>query len=202
MTDRQSSPNMGLLQKKYEANAGRLARFATARFYRALAAMLAQAPARTVFDAGCGEGHILRQFLDGRYETVLGADLDTARLDYARQQQAGAPVFCGDLHHIPLADDAVDLALCLEVLEHVGQPEIALRELHRVTRRYAILSVPNEPFWRMGNMARGAYLRDWGNTPEHINHWSYWGFKRFVGQYFRVIASATPVTWTFVLAEK
>ena len=202
MTDRQSSPNMGLLQKKYEADAGRLARFATARFYRALSAMLAQAPARTVFDAGCGEGHILREFLDERYDSVYGADLDTARLDYARQQQTNAPVFCGDLHHIPLPDDAVDLVLCLEVLEHVGQPEIALRELHRVTRRYAILSVPNEPFWRMGNMARGAYLRDWGNTPEHINHWSYWGFKRFVGQHFRVIASATPVTWTFVLAEK
>jgi 2-polyprenyl-3-methyl-5-hydroxy-6-metoxy-1,4-benzoquinol methylase len=202
MTDRESSPNMGLLQKKYETGAGRLTRFAITRFYAALTGMLDKAGAHTVFDAGCGEGHILHQFLDSRYNAVYGADLDMARLEYTRQQQPDAAVFCGNLHHIPLPDGAVDLVICLEVLEHVGQPEIALRELHRVTRRYAILSVPNEPFWRIGNMARGAYLKAWGNTPEHINHWSYWGFKRFVGQYFRVIDTATPVTWTFVLAEK
>jgi hypothetical protein len=30
--------------------------------------------------------------------------------------------------------------------------------------------VPREPIWRIGNMARGRYLGDLGNTPGHIQH--------------------------------
>jgi hypothetical protein len=64
------------------------------------------------------------------------------------------------------------------------------------------LSVPHEPWWRLGNMARLKYLRQWGNTPGHINHWSRGGFRQQVGKYFRVLRVTNPFLWTFVLAEK
>ena len=35
---------------------------------------------------------------------------------------------------------------------------------------------PREPLWRGLNIARGAYLKDLGNTPGHLNHWSKRGF--------------------------
>ena len=38
--------------------------------------------------------------------------------------------------------------------------------------RALLVSVPREPLWRGLNMARGAYMRDLGNTPGHVNHWS------------------------------
>lgn len=193
---------MGLLQPKYEEDTSRLTRFALSRFYKALGDLLDQIEVQRVFDAGCGEGHILQKFLQGRYPHVYGADLDMERLGYAQQQLPAANLVRGNLHDIPLPDNAVDLVICLEVLEHVGEPERALAELARVTARYAIISVPNEPFWRIGNMARGAYWDAWGNTPEHINHWSVWGFQRFVRTHFTVKAVRTPVTWSFVLAEK
>lgn len=195
---------MGLRQAKYAGDAGWLTRVTMARFYAALGAMLQHVQAESVFDAGCGEGEIMRRFLHGRYAHVTGADLDPERLALAADARTGeAPrLFRGNLEAIPLPANAVDLVLCLEVLEHVGRPEAALRELHRVTRRYALLSVPNEPFWRMANMLRGAYWADWGNTPEHINHWSVWGFRRFVRPYFDVIATQTPVTWSMLLLEK
>lgn len=202
MTERASSANMGLLQVKYAEDAGRLTRFALARFYAALGRLLDQVEADSVLDAGCGEGHILARFLAGRYSQVCGLDLDMQRLQYARDHQACRMIWQANLHTLPLPSNAVDLVIALEVLEHVGHPERALSELHRVTRRYAILSVPNEPFWRAANMLRGAYWRQLGNTPEHINHWSVWGFQRFVGTYFRVLDVATPVTWSFVLVEK
>lgn len=199
---RESSPNMGLLQPKYDADAGRLARFALGRFHATLHGLLAGIEAHTVFDAGCGEGYILNRVLMGRFARVYGADLDGERLRYARQQAGQSAIFQGNLHDIPLPAASVDLVICLEVLEHVGDPVRALDELARVTRRYALLSVPNEPFWRMGNLARGAYWGQLGNTPEHINHWSVWGFRRFVGQRFTVREVRTPVTWSFILAEK
>ncbi|MEQ8672051.1 MAG: class I SAM-dependent methyltransferase [Aggregatilineales bacterium] len=200
--DRHSSANMGLRQKKYDTEAGFITRFAMARFYTALNRMLEQVEADKVFDAGCGEGEIMNNTLAPRYKSIFGADLDSERLDLAQTHNPTLPLLQGNLQDIPFNDNSFDLVICLEVLEHVGDPQRALAEIHRVTSRYALLSVPNEPFWRIGNMARGAYLEDWGNTPEHINHWSVWGFRRFVEQHFTIVDIATPMLWSMVLAEK
>lgn len=199
---RKSSENMGLLQDKHRSDANWLNRFTSARFHRALHAMMDQISVQSALDAGCGEGAILGRFLHQRYPNTYGLDLDWQRLQYARQEEKINNIAQASLHSLPLPDSAVDVVFCLEVLEHVGDPEAALRELHRITRRYAILSVPNEPFWRIGNMLRGAYWSEWGNTPEHINHWSVWGFRRFAARYFDILDVKTPVTWTFLLAEK
>jgi hypothetical protein len=32
--------------------------------------------------------------------------------------------------------------------------------------------VPHEPWFRLGSMLRGKHLRDFGNHPEHVNHWN------------------------------
>jgi len=88
------------------------------------------------------------------------------------------------------------------VLEHLDRPSEALKELARVTRRWAIISVPNEPLWRVMNFARGTYLKEWGNTPGHINHWTPWGFRKFVRQSFIVHAGRQPIPWTMLLLEK
>jgi hypothetical protein len=87
------------------------------------------------------------------------------------------------------------------VLEHVPQPERALAEISRVCRGAAILSVPREPIWRAGNVARGRYLRDWGNTPGHVNHWSSRAFERFVAGQLAVTDTAHPLPWTMVCAR-
>src|SRR4030065_660295 len=70
--------------------------------------------------------------------------------------------------------------LILEVREHLDQPLDALRELNRVSRKYVLLSVPYEPWFRLGNLARGRHLSRFGNHPEHVNLWSRSGFSRFV----------------------
>ena len=94
------------------------------------------------------------------------------------------------------------MRIILEVLEHVGEPDLVLREAYRVTSKYLLASVPNEPWWRIGNLARLKYIRDLGNTPEHINHWSVRSFKTLISEYFRILKVETPVLWTFILAEK
>jgi len=200
--ERQSSANMGLTQAKYNDDAGFITRFSMTQFYIDLDRMLDQIQVTSVFDAGCGEGEIIAQNLQRRYETIIGADLDEQRLALAQRHNPQTALFQGNIQQIPLKANSTDLVICLEVLEHVGDPDIALHEIHRVTSKYVLLSVPNEPFWRLGNMARGAYLSDWGNTPEHINHWSVWGFRRFVSQKFHVLDVATPMLWSMILAEK
>ena len=73
---------------------------------------------------------------------------------------------------LSFADDEFDLATAIEVLEHVPEPEQTVAEMARVARSHLLVSVPREPLWRGLNMARGAYWRELGNTPGHVNHWS------------------------------
>ena len=62
--------------------------------------------------------------------------------------------------------------------------------------------MPREPLWRALNMARGAYWKDFGNTPGHINHWSARGFARFAEACFDVVDVATPLPWTMLFLKK
>ncbi|HMQ28482.1 MAG TPA: methyltransferase domain-containing protein, partial [Acidimicrobiales bacterium] len=94
-----------------------------------------------------------------------------------------------------------DLVLALEVLEHVPEPEAVLSEIARVGRGAVVLSVPWEPVWRLGNLARGRYVRDLGNTPGHIQHFGRGGFRRLVARHLDVREVRRPVPWTFVRAD-
>ncbi len=51
-------------------------------------------------------------------------------------------------------------------------PAHTLAEMARCAARHVLVSVPREPLWRAVNMARGAYWRELGNTPGHVNHFS------------------------------
>ena len=79
---------------------------------------------------------------------------------------------------LPFADDEFEIATAMEVLEHVPDAADVLSEMARVSSKWILVSVPREPLWRGLNMARGAYWRDLGNTPGHINHWSKRSFAR------------------------
>src|SRR3546814_6494173 len=54
----------------------------------------------------------------------------------------------------------------------------------------------------MANVARGRYLRDLGNTPGHVNHWSARRFRNLVDAYLDVRATRTPFPWTVVSAGR
>ena len=90
----------------------------------------------------------------------------------------------------------------IEVLEHVPDPARALSEIRRVGRESFVLSVPREPVWRIANVLRGRYVRDLGNTPGHVNHWSTRRFRTLVDTYLDLRATRTPFPWTLVAARR
>jgi hypothetical protein len=71
----------------------------------------------------------------------------------------------------------------------------------RVASRHLIVSVPHEPLWRILNVARGAYLRELGNTPGHINHWSRAGLQRMLARHGEVLEVRSPFPWTMLLVR-
>ncbi len=74
-------------------------------------------PAKSVVDFGCGQGAWLKAFLEGGVETALGLDgdyIDRDKLLIDRGQFRAA-----DLQRSLRLDRRFDLALCLEVAEHL-----------------------------------------------------------------------------------
>ena len=71
----------------------------------------------------------------------------------------------------------------------------------RVASGYLLVSVPHEPLWRALNMARGAYLRQLGNTPGHLNHWTRRSFVSLLGRYGEVAQIRAPFPWTMLLVR-
>lgn len=172
------------------------------RFFETLQGLLPPGIA-SLLEVGCGEGYStekIRAFVP--HAELHASDVTPALVDLAHQRVPSAKCTVESIYKLERPNASVDLVLALEVLEHLDRPAAALAELARVTKRWAIISVPNEPLWRVMNFARGKYMRGWGNTPGHINHWTPWGFRRFVGQEFAIRTGKQPIPWTMLLAEK
>ncbi len=192
------------LRKHTSANP--LQRWLLRRFHQTAALLFAQTAACSVLDAGCGEGFAMREVLGlidagQQPESVVGLDGSAGALHIARSLHSQRVFAAADLQEIPFADQSFDLVMCMEVLEHLDRPERGLAELVRVSRRWLLLSVPNEPFFRGANFLRGKNMHDWGNDPGHINHWSAQSFLQFVAQSTLIESWRTSFPWTLVLCR-
>lgn len=162
------------------------------------------APA-SILEVGCGEGYVLAEIQRvGIAAPLVGVDLSEVAIEAARQRVAPpAQLVVGDARDVvtSLSGPQPDLVLMLEVLEHLDDPEAMLDDLAVLTARHVLLSVPREPLFRGMNLLRVKNVRDLGNDPEHVNHWSARAFVDFVSRRFDVVAVARPFPWTMVLAS-
>lgn len=174
------------------------------RFERDVGELFAQAAPESVLDIGCGEGVLTEQWAralgDG---PVVGADLEDPKLraEWATRTRPNLRFEAMPVETLSFEDDEFDLVAATEVLEHVSDPGLAVAEMARVARRWLLVSVPHEPLWRILNVARGAYLRDLGNTPGHLNHWSRAGFQRLLSAHGQVVETRSPFPWTMLLVR-
>jgi 2-polyprenyl-3-methyl-5-hydroxy-6-metoxy-1,4-benzoquinol methylase len=173
-------------------------------FERTLDELFAQAAPESLLDVGCGEAvltHKWAQRLGDR--RVVGIDLDDPLL-HAEWEQRQAPNLSYRVmkaENLPFADGEFDVATAIEVLEHVPDPAHTVAEMARVASGHLLVSVPREPLWRGLNMARGAYLKELGNTPGHLNHWSKRSFVKLLSRHGDVIEARSPFPWTMLLVR-
>ena len=174
------------------------------RFERTLAELFQQAAPESVLDVGCGEGVLTHQWAQALGERrIVGIDLDDAKLkaEWETRSRPNLEYLTMPAENLPFADGEFDLASAIEVLEHVPDPAHTVAEMARVASRHLLVSVPREPLWRGLNMARGAYLKDLGNTPGHVNHWSKRSFVALLSQHGEVVEARSPFPWTMLLVR-
>jgi 2-polyprenyl-3-methyl-5-hydroxy-6-metoxy-1,4-benzoquinol methylase len=173
-------------------------------FERTLDELFALADPQSLLDVGCGEGVLTHQWAERLGDRrVVGIDLDDPLL-HAEWEQRRAPNLDYQVmkaENLPFADGEFDVATAIEVLEHVPDPAHTVAEMARVASGHLLVSVPREPLWRGLNMARGAYLKQLGNTPGHLNHWSKRSFVELLSRHGDVVQARSPFPWTMLLVR-
>ena len=174
-----------------------------AGFERTLAELFRQAGPRSLLDVGCGEGVLTQQWAQRLAGRVVGIDLEdpVIQAEWEKRRAPNLEYRVMKAENLPFADDEFDMACAIEVLEHVPDPEHTVAEMARVASGHLLVSVPREPLWRGLNMARGAYWKDLGNTPGHVNHWSKRSFVALLSRHGEVVQARSPFPWTMLLVR-
>jgi len=100
-----------------------------------------------ILDLGCGAGEfsaILRQ--QGGVPVCLDINFNNIQ----RLKALGLPAFIHNLNQgLPFSNESFDLAVCLEVIEHIPQAEFLLSEIYRVLKKGGnlVLSTPNAAYY-------------------------------------------------------
>jgi SAM-dependent methyltransferase len=100
-------------------------------------------PNPTIYDLGCGTGHNLIMLQD--LGNATGIDMSPDALAYARQLGCRSTLQ-GDLYDLPVADDAADVVVASDILEHLDDDARGASEIRRVLKGQgegvAVVTVP------------------------------------------------------------
>jgi SAM-dependent methyltransferase len=154
-----------------------------------------QEPRSRLLEIGCGTGANLRE-RSSRWTSAIGIDLELRALAYCSDLTV---VQADALAALPFADMTFDAVVLLDVLEHLAEPGVLVRELGRVVRPggAVVIMVPAGPelwsYWdemhghqRRYTKATLASVFGRGWSPKALEYsfaWMYpavWVFRRFM----------------------
>ncbi len=128
----------------------------------------AKGPGR-LLDVGCGTGEFLEAIKRGGWQ-VEGLERDEKASAWARKE-LGIPVRTGDVQSLPSNAGPFDVITMWHVLEHLYDPQGAVRRLHGLLAKdgFLLIAVPN-----IGGIDARVYGSDWIalDTPRHVNQFA------------------------------
>lgn len=118
-------------------------------------------------DVGCGDGGTSGVWCQERAASYVGVDVSEAAVAVARDRGLDARRIA-DASALPFPEDSFDVAVCVEVLEHLFQPQLAVAEIARVLRPGGrlIATVPNVAHWRS---RVDALVGRWNPRGDHLS---------------------------------
>lgn len=172
-------------------------------FYDEMLKLLKEINFSSVLDAGCGEGFTLDRLHKSNFsKDLVGVDSSESAIKLGKKLFPSLNLKVGDIYNLPFKDGSKDLVVCTEVLEHLTDPRKALKELVRVSKKYLILSVPNEPYFSLKNFIIGRNIRRFGSSKGHLNRWTSEAFEKFVRQEpIKILKNKHPFPFTLLLLE-
>lgn len=102
----------------------------------------------TILDVGCGTGLVTRRI---KGDLVVGLDINRWNLMRAREHAPKVDPIIGDAENMPIKSDVVDTIICTQTIEHLPNPQRAIREMARTLKSNGkiIGTVPSKsPIWK------------------------------------------------------
>lgn len=98
-----------------------------------------------ILDYGCGDCSKYGNLITSLGATYTGVDVSLKVLQECRKSSYSVTLFNGEIYSLPFVSSRFDLVLCLEVLEHLFRPDLALHNILRVLKPngFLIISTPN-----------------------------------------------------------
>jgi ubiquinone/menaquinone biosynthesis C-methylase UbiE len=150
-------------------------------------------PGERILDIGSGTGIHLEWFRDLGLQ-VTGLDASPYMLERARSRlRESVDLHIGWAEHLPFEDNEFELSALINTLEFVEDPEKALAEAFRVTRRRVVLGVLNKYAFMAINRRLKGLIRD--SIYRQARFFSVWELKEMIAR----ILGPTPVRWGTVI---
>ncbi len=127
----------------------------------------------TILDAGCGDGIYLRELHFTKNAIIYGIDYNFLRAHRAKNINNDSFLMNGSLEYIPIKNNTFDIILLSQVLEHIKDDDVVLREIYRILkiRGIMILGVPNEGCL-LAQMRNRIFQRSILKETDHINFYT------------------------------
>ncbi len=134
-----------------------------------------------VLDVGCGAGSVAKAVKRERPDLdVMGCDISRSALEIARRRPEGVDFRLATAERLPHGDAELDFVWIFDVLEHVDEPEIVLREVARVLkpggRFHIVLPLEGQPRTLYSLVGSG---RRWTAKARHGGHVQLFSASRF-----------------------
>ncbi|MBU1261749.1 class I SAM-dependent methyltransferase [bacterium] len=106
-----------------------------------------------LLEIGCGTGYQL-PYLIKRCKEHMGIDISLSSLNEAKKKAPDSLFILTDAKVLPFKDNSFDVVFCLEVLEHIINPETVLLEIRRTLKvgGRVVVSTPN--WWSLYGLER------------------------------------------------
>ncbi|RJR23668.1 class I SAM-dependent methyltransferase [Candidatus Microgenomates bacterium] len=158
--------------------------------------------AQKIVDIGCGEGYPESFFLERKPNLkITGIDTNDQHLKEAKKKNPKAEYIKGDIYNLNFNKDFFDLAIVLEVLEHLKEPNVAVGQVKKISKK-AIFSVPYEPWFSLLSFLGGSYIKSLGRHPEHVNFWNIESFKKMLLKDYGKVNIELAFPWIIAVCEK
>ena len=93
-----------------------------------------------LLDVGCGTGNYTIA-LQHAARSVIGIDISIGMIEQARAKFPALRFICSDVTNLPFESETFDGVFAIQVLHHIEEKEVFLREAHRVLRKGAHIAI-------------------------------------------------------------